>query len=427
MVIILCYHKISNIRNDYNMVNVTPENFRYQMEYLSKKYSMVSLKNLSSEIYESAECVFAVTFDDGYRNILYSALPILEAFSIPATAFITTENLGTKYENWTDSIMRAIFEPSSKKDYFECMDDDLRGRWYTRNMEEKTAFYRKINYLFRHLGTQRRKKYECMLLKWAELPYEGREENQILSMQELRKLSESPLISIGGHCVTHPSLGALTKEEQEFEIANSIRVLKDITDLDIKYMAYPFGSRASYNTVTIELLKSYGIEMAFTTLNERITKETDPLQMPRVAMGNYGLEDFKQVIDNIISNQKRKTAGQKNAAADAVYYAGSIERDTALLDSTKNIVVWGCGFWGQSLYHDLRLLNLCTRVIAFGDNDPDKTGRRIEGVPVLGKKDILKIQNEKELIILVKNSKDLELFEDLKKSGFKEIHLIVRS
>ncbi len=182
--------------------------------------------------------------------------------------------------------------------------------------------------------------------------------------------------------------------------------------------------------MTMELLKRYGIEMAFTTLNERITKETDLFQMPRVAMGNYGLEDFKQKIDNIISNQKltqNQAVGQKKAAADTVYYVGSIEHDTELLDSTKDIVIWGCGFWGQSLYHDLQLLNLCTRVIVFGDNASDKVGRRIEGIPVLGKADVLKIQDEKELIILIKNAKDLELFEDLKKSGFREIHLIVRT
>lgn len=429
MVIILCYHKISNITNDYNMVNVTPEHFRHQMEYLSSKYTMVSLEALSPEHYESDTCMFAVTFDDGYRDILYRALPVLEAFSIPATAFITTGNLDTPYENWTDTIIRAIFEPADKKDYFECMDEELRGYWYTRTIEEKASFYRKINYLFRHIGAQRRKKYEKMLLKWAQLSPEGRRENQILSTQELKKLSQSPLITIGGHSVTHPSLGALTREEQEFEISECVRVLKGITGLDIKYMAYPFGARSSYNAVTMELLKRYGIEMAFTTLNERITKETDPFQMPRVAMGNYGLEDFKQKIDNIISNQKlaqNQAVGQKKAA-DAVYYVGSIEHDTELLDRTKNIVIWGCGFWGQSLYHDLQLLNLCARVIAFGDNASDKVGRRIEGIPVLGKADVLKIQDEKELIILIKNAKDLELFEDLKKSGFREIHLIVRT
>lgn len=425
MVIILCYHKISDAKNDYNLVNVTPYNFEQQIRYLSSQHKIVSLEDLNTEMYERNEYIFAITFDDGYRDVYNNALPILEKFNVPATVFVTTENLDTCYENWTDNIMRAIFEPADRKDYFECSDCELEGKWYTRDLEEKTAFYRKINYLFRHVGKNKREKYESILLDWAGLTREGRNENRILSVHELKELSKSPLISIGSHCVTHPSLAALTAEEQEQEICNSITRLKEIIGLPIRYMAYPFGSRTSYNAITIELLKSCGIEMAFTTIPERVTIETDPYQMPRIVMGNYNIEDFKTRICDIISRQKKSLQREKENP-DSLYYVGNIERDMRLIDGEKHIVVWGCGFWGKCLYDDLKLLNLHERIVAYGDNDLSKAGQVIHGVPVLSKSDIMKQYKKEDLVILVKNAHDLEICNDLMESGFNEIHLLVR-
>ena len=429
MVIVLCYHKVSNIRNDYNAINITPDNFRHQMEYLKKRYRIISLSDIYRETFEDNAPTFAITFDDGYRDVLYEALPILEEFNIPATAFITTGNVGTMNENWTDNIIRAIFEPKSRRDYFECKSDELTGRWRTGTLEEKTAFYRKVNYLFRHIGAQKRYRYETMLLEWAGLSREGRTDRRILSAQELKRLSESPLVTIGVHCVTHPSLGSLTDEEQKAEIVDCIETLKDITNLDIKYMAYPFGSRSDYNGKTIELLQQNGIDMAFTTLSGIIADKTDPYQIPRIVMGNYSVDDFENAIDNIIETQiigGSSVLDEKKSIEDIPYYVGSVERDLRLLNDEKKIVVWGCGFWGHDLYNDLKLLNLQMRVVAFGDNDIHKIGKKVEGIPVLSKSDIIEKYNKKEFVILIKNSHDLEIYDDLKKSGFEEIHLVTR-
>lgn len=429
MVIVLCYHKISNNKNDFNMINVTPENFRMQMQYLNKQYRFIALKDIYKEALKHNECSFAVTFDDGYKDVFHEAFPILEEFKIPTTVFVTTENLGTSYENWTDNIIRAIFEPASKKDYFLCMDDELRGKWYTRDIEEKVSFYRKINFFFRHIDAKTRKKYENVLLEWAGLSREGRYDRRILSIQELKQMSENPLISIGTHCVTHPSLGALTDKEQEFEISNSIQVLNNITGQPVKYMAYPFGSRSSYSAVTVDLLKQYGIEMAFTTLGEKITLQTDPYQIPRIVMGNYDSNDFQNTINCIIEEQSVDQMAnwrEKTLAVGAVDYFGRIENDLSLFYETKDIIVWGYGFWGKSLYDDLKLLNLKERVIAFGDNDPDKVGMTNDGIPILSKTDILKMPTVDNLVVLVRNSNDVEIYKDLKTDGFERVHLISR-
>ncbi|GFI22643.1 hypothetical protein IMSAGC011_01419 [Lachnospiraceae bacterium] len=426
MVIVLCYHKISDIRNDYNMVNVSIENFKNQMEYLSSNYKMISVKDIFSMV-DTEEYCFAVTFDDGYRNVYSSAFPILQELSIPAIDFVTTGNLGTEYENWTDNIIRAIFEPKNQKDYFECRSSELSGRWYTRNIEEKTSFYRKVNYMFRCISAKKRKQYEMLLLKWAGLSAEGRIENRILTDKELKELSQNPLISIGTHSVTHSFLGSLTDNEQEAEITDSIGKLREITGIPIKYMAYPFGSPASYNNITFELMKRNGIEMGFTTSFERITSNTDPYKIPRVVMGNYDLEDFKNIVNNIITKLYRcNIVNTMTLTNEHQLYVGSIEKDFQLLEGKQNIVVWSCGFWGRALYDDLKLLNMKERVVAFGDNDLDKIGQLIEEIPVLAKSDVLDLSKKKDLVILIKNTYDMEIYDDLRESGFRNVHVITK-
>jgi peptidoglycan/xylan/chitin deacetylase (PgdA/CDA1 family) len=44
----------------------------------------------------------AITFDDGYRDNVENAVPVLERFSLPATFFVVTEWMGTDVVPWWD-------------------------------------------------------------------------------------------------------------------------------------------------------------------------------------------------------------------------------------------------------------------------------------------------------------------------------------
>lgn len=83
---ILTYHSIG--RRLYEM-NVTPEAFAAQMAWLAAHQRVISL-----EAAAAGEEGVAITFDDGYRDNLINALPVLEHYGFPATLFTVSGYLG---------------------------------------------------------------------------------------------------------------------------------------------------------------------------------------------------------------------------------------------------------------------------------------------------------------------------------------------
>jgi peptidoglycan/xylan/chitin deacetylase (PgdA/CDA1 family) len=83
---ILTYHSVG--RRDHEM-NVTPEDFRVQMAWLSEYGEVVSLE--TAVVGGSG---VAITFDDGYRDNLTEAAPVLHAHGFPATVFMVAGRPG---------------------------------------------------------------------------------------------------------------------------------------------------------------------------------------------------------------------------------------------------------------------------------------------------------------------------------------------
>ncbi|MFZ5892887.1 MAG: polysaccharide deacetylase family protein [Myxococcota bacterium] len=87
---ILMYHRVTRLPK-YDQLTVTPERFDEQLTALKANYRVVSLAQALNELEggpPQAPTV-VVTFDDGYRDNLEHALPILQRHNIPATIFVT--------------------------------------------------------------------------------------------------------------------------------------------------------------------------------------------------------------------------------------------------------------------------------------------------------------------------------------------------
>ena len=83
---ILTYHSVGERSHE---MNVTCDQFRAQMEWLATTQSVIRVADAAR-----GESGVAISFDDGYRDNLTNAAPVLESLALPATVFVVAGRLG---------------------------------------------------------------------------------------------------------------------------------------------------------------------------------------------------------------------------------------------------------------------------------------------------------------------------------------------
>lgn len=423
---ILLYHRVEYLEDDYNMQAVAPDNFEKHMRYLHNHYDVLDLNTPMQNWFNSGtRNAVIVTFDDGYYDFLYNAVPVLEKYHIPATIFIATENIDSGNENWTDNILRIIFSNNSQKDFFIFNNEFYRGKLPTRNYKEKYDFYQLVRKLFLISSAEERKKYEEELLKWAGVPRSGRKDRRIMTAEEIRKTAKKPGISIGAHTVTHASLKCLSKSEARLEILESKRNLEKIIGKEVKLFSYPFGTRNEYSDITIDVVKEVGLEKAVVAYPGNISINTNPFELNRFAIANYSERDFSDYIQNYVFGDGKVDESERSCLNTPIKYIGKLEEDYIVLNTDSPLVIWGTGYWGRKLYAELIMLKMDSRIIAFGDNDESKFEHEMEGIPIKSAKEIKDMQYKYPCHILVKGKYDLEICKRLFREQVENIHLIL--
>jgi len=107
----LCFHKISR-KFCFEGTWTTPNRFRSQMKtLLNRGYNFIdesSFLNLLDRRTGFNRWSVLLTFDDGYKETMELALPILEELDIPALVFLVAGYVG-RYNDWDLSLGRRSF------------------------------------------------------------------------------------------------------------------------------------------------------------------------------------------------------------------------------------------------------------------------------------------------------------------------------
>ncbi|MCH7909806.1 MAG: polysaccharide deacetylase family protein, partial [Candidatus Hydrogenedentes bacterium] len=111
---ILCYHRIlpaaRKAAYPLQHLAVTPETFKAHCAVLSRHYEVLALNDAVAAMNASRTAtkpLAAITFDDGYRDNLEYAAPILDDAGLKATFFIVAGLVGEDRSPWYDEMIRA--------------------------------------------------------------------------------------------------------------------------------------------------------------------------------------------------------------------------------------------------------------------------------------------------------------------------------
>jgi FlaA1/EpsC-like NDP-sugar epimerase len=98
------------------------------------------------------------------------------------------------------------------------------------------------------------------------------------------------------------------------------------------------------------------------------------------------------------------------------------------MERVKRLYIIGAGFAGRTLAGEIISKKVFGEVVAFLDDDPEKMGQKIEGIPVLGPiKDVARLFPADEAIIAIPSASReylKELYFTLKKSSFNKIRIL---
>lgn len=290
-VVVLGYHRVTTLCTDPQLLAVTPENFRQQLEIITR-HPVLRFE----EEWKVRSPSIVITFDDGYADNLLEALPLLEEFNVPATFFVTTGKIGSHEEFWWDELERLILLPEQLPS--ECSLVGGNGTtfsWSSRTLPERLKLYEAVHRLIHDSGNPE----ECadllaQLRSWSGLPATGRETHLLLDHSQLAALAKHPLVTIGAHGMSHLPFSRLLPGEQQEELIRSRELLRSWLDKEVPVFSYPFGSKKDFTPETIEYVQKAGFRKAAANFPGQWHSWTNAYDIPRHLVRNWDGETFSR-------------------------------------------------------------------------------------------------------------------------------------
>lgn len=288
-IVVLAYHRVTSLVQDPFKLIVPPARFREQLAFIKDSLPVLRFEDDWSKVRRPS---VVVTFDDGYADNFYEALPILEELGIPATFFVATGNIGTPREFWWDELERLALSKGGAGKPFTLRQPKGDRTWPTSTGEERLTMYFDLHRVFKNGNAYLRRSWLTQLRAWSGEPATPRASHRTMTVNELRALASSPLVTIGGHTDTHPSLARLGKSLQRAEIYQGKLALEAWIEKPVEVFSYPFGGPADISPVSVELCKEAGFKKAATCTSGLMFRWTDPFRIPRLMAVDTDIRTF---------------------------------------------------------------------------------------------------------------------------------------
>ncbi len=224
-----------------------------------------------------------VTFDDGYRDNLTNALPILLEERVPAAIYLSTGHVGTQTPLFWD-LAAQYFRLAEAGTY----QLPLMGE-QTLDRATRDGIAKQWIATAKQLSPDSRGDAMRELGKTLNNSQVASDAFQdiYLSWDEVRHLSAEG-IEFGAHTVNHPILSTITDADAKREIIESRQRIERELGAPPCSFAYPNGLRTDYTQQHIEMLRDAGFDMAFTLVRGPTTRaavRARPYQVARIYVG----------------------------------------------------------------------------------------------------------------------------------------------
>src|SRR5689334_6300019 len=115
---IVCYHRVvenfeKSAQHAIPSMLISTAMLERHIDWLAKRYSIVSLDEVGSHLESPrkfSKPPAAITFDDGYSDVYYNAIPLLLRKGVPAAVFTVTGLINTSWPQLFDRLYISLSE-----------------------------------------------------------------------------------------------------------------------------------------------------------------------------------------------------------------------------------------------------------------------------------------------------------------------------
>lgn len=244
--------------------------FERVLRYIKRQFEVVPLGSLPDAIDSPTAPLrrkVVLTFDDGLRNNVQVAYPILQRLGLPATFFVCPGLIERGQWLWNhEARQRLLRLPSLERISGETggpAEVEAFIEWMKAlELSSRITVEGRIRAATPDFAPSATQKHELDLAGW----------------DELRRL-DPRIITIGSHTLSHPILTNLKLQEMEIEVAQSRRMLEARLRRTVDLFAYPNGD---LNTAVHECVRRH-YRAAVSVEEGWVGALCDPHLLPRVS------------------------------------------------------------------------------------------------------------------------------------------------
>lgn len=302
-----------------------PSSLKKAIGVLQRHYEFVSLgeavRMLDGSVKMRPNCM-VLTFDDGYRNNLTHALPILRSKGIPCTLFVASGHVTRREPFWFDRLDYAIQHAD-----IDGKEVEIAGRKVALSGQSREAT-RDCFARIRRLAKGAGRRDEEMLRELAQVTdalesdsglslmdvFESDDWSALATWHELAELTTDPAVTIGSHTVNHIRIGFVEDDVATRELAESKASIEDAIGRSCDHFCYPDGSVGERSP---KLVEQVGYVSAVTTQPGWNSGGADLFQLRRIHLPESDRTDdilfVASGLADFINDVRRRLGGREEA------------------------------------------------------------------------------------------------------------------
>lgn len=288
--IVLTFHGVTSDRSrplcNHEGLHLESDLFERLMTHVAREYQPVPLSDIAAWLRgegAAPDRAVAVTFDDGYHNVLTDAAPVLQRLGIPATLFVVTDFVFDGKMLWTDRLVATLALTRESALALPGLSSPLS----LRDDAERIAADRALLALLKPLPEADR----LARLQEIQSALKVADSQLPAAWAGMRPLAPADLarlpgfgIEVGAHTCSHPIATRLTPERLRHELVESKSRIEAATGRACTAFAYPNGGPDDFNAETRRAVHDAGYTCAVTTIKRRVTHGDDALEIPRCTL-----------------------------------------------------------------------------------------------------------------------------------------------